>query len=93
MLPVYAANQPEINVMNPSIRRYITINPNICHGRPVFRGTRIPVSLILQMIEGGDSIEDILRGYPSLSRSAIKAALHFASEVIETRASSRALAG
>ena len=84
---------PTMKTMKPSIRKYIGIHPGICHGKPCFRGTRIPVSLILQMIEGGDSIDDILRGYPMLSRQAIQAALYFASQAVEnTRLSPRVLA-
>ena len=79
--------------MSTLVRKYISINPAICHGKPCFRGTRIPVSLILQMLEGGDSVSAILRGYPSLSKKAIQAALEFASEVIDkNRLSARVLA-
>ena len=70
----------------------IVVDPKICGGEPTVRGTRIPVSLVLQMLEGGDSIDDILRGYPSLSRRAVQTGIHFASEVIErNRLSSRVL--
>ena len=70
--------------MKSTIQKYIHIDPDICHGRPCFRGTRIPVSLILHMIEGGDSLDAILRGYPSLSRRAVQAVLHWAGEMIDS---------
>ena len=71
--------------MELNIRNYISASPAICHGKPCFKGTRIPVSLILHMIEGGDSIESILEGYPTLSREAIQAALHLAGELIDQK--------
>ncbi len=46
-------------------------DPEITQGTPVFRGTRIPVHLIAQMVEQGASPEEILEGYPSLTRSTI----------------------
>jgi len=44
--------------------KWIMINPNICHGKPVFRGTRILVAEVLEMIAYGMSIEEILEEYP-----------------------------
>ena len=43
----------------------IEINPAVCHGKPVVRGTRIMVSQVLGALSGGDSIEDVLMDYPS----------------------------
>ena len=54
---------------------HIEINSLICHGNPVIRGTRIPVSLILGALAGGDSVDTILEDYPSLSSDDIYAAL------------------
>ena len=56
----------------------IEINPAVCHGRPIVAGTRITVAQILGALAGGDSIEDILEDYPSLTRQGILAALEFA---------------
>ena len=50
-------------------------NPKVCHGKPVIRGTRILVLNVLGSLAGGDSIEDILRNYPELTREDIKAAI------------------
>ena len=47
----------------------IVINPEICHGKPCIKGTRIWVSLILDFLASGDSIEEILQEYPQNSRT------------------------
>ncbi len=46
----------------------IVINPDICNGRPVIRGTRITAQTILEFLGAGDSIEEILEEYPSITR-------------------------
>ena len=69
--------------MENRIRHYIAVDPDFCHGKPRFRGTRIPVTTVLELLEGGMTVEDILRGYPSLNLKAIQAALHYAVQRIE----------
>ncbi len=56
----------------------ITSDPAILNGKPIVKGTRISVALILQCIASGMTIEDILHGYPTLTREGIEAALEFA---------------
>lgn len=56
----------------------IQIDPQVCHGKPVVRGTRVLVSSILGALGAGDSIETVLEDYPNLSREDIYAALTFA---------------
>ena len=46
----------------------IEINPSICHGKPVIKGTRVLVANILGALAGGDSIEDVLEDYPNIGR-------------------------
>lgn len=60
----------------------ISINPSVCHGKPVVRGTRVLVSTILGALAGGDMIEEILEDYPNISREDVSAALQFSSEVL-----------
>jgi uncharacterized protein (DUF433 family) len=60
----------------------IVIDPRICHGKPVIRGTRMPVSLIVGSLAGGMSFEEVEREY-SLTRDDIRAALKFASELVD----------
>ncbi|RFC51916.1 MAG: Uncharacterized conserved protein, DUF433 family [Verrucomicrobia bacterium] len=57
------------------------MNPSVCHGRPVIRGTRVLVSTILGAMASGDSIEDVLADYPNLRKEDIEAALEFASRL------------
>ena len=79
--------------MKSPVKKYFSRRPDVCHGKLCFKGTRIPVSQVLSMIEGGDSIDDILAGYPSLTKRAIQAALHLASELVDSdRPGSRARA-
>ena len=56
----------------------IELNPRVCNGKPVIRGTRIPVSVILEQIAEGESWDTLLAGYPELTREDIHAALWFA---------------
>jgi len=63
----------------------IISNPNICHGNPVIRGTRIMVWLILEYLANGDSIDDILAAYPGLTRKDVFACLAYASSAAKER--------
>ena len=56
----------------------IEMNPAVCHGRPVVRGTRVLVSQVLGALSGGDSIDDVLADYPSLCTEDIRAVFAFA---------------
>ena len=60
----------------------ITIHPDICNGRPTITGTRITVQTILEFLSAGDSSEEILVAFPSLTRADIQAALAFASKLM-----------
>ena len=61
----------------------IELNPRVCNGKPVIKGTRIPISVILEQIAQGESWEALLKGYPEIHREDIKAALLYASASIE----------
>jgi len=56
----------------------IEFNPRVCNGRPVIKGTRIPVSVILGQLAEGESWESLLQGYPELTRADVQAVLRFA---------------
>lgn len=60
----------------------VTIDPSICHGKPVIRGTRVPVSVVVGSLAGGMTFEDIQREY-DLTPDDIRAALKFASELVQ----------
>lgn len=61
----------------------IEVNPAICSGKPVIRGTRIMVSNILGMVAGGYAVDHILTAYPDLSREDVSAALEYAAKVVD----------
>lgn len=56
----------------------IEFNPRVCGGRPVIKGTRIPVGVILGLLADGESWDAVLQGYPELTRADVQAALRFA---------------
>jgi uncharacterized protein (DUF433 family) len=60
----------------------ISINPDVCNGRPVIRGTRITVQTVLEFLAAGDSIEDVLDEYPRLTRVDVQACLDYASRLM-----------
>jgi uncharacterized protein (DUF433 family) len=61
----------------------IEINPRVCNGKPTIRGTRIPVSIILEQIAEGESWDTLLAGYPELHREDIQAALLYATASLD----------
>ena len=60
----------------------IEINPKVMLGKPVIRGTRIPVELILRKLGEGASEQDLLDAYPSLKREDIRAAMTYAAAAL-----------
>lgn len=65
------------------MRDRISINPKVCHGQACIKGTRIPVHQIFRMLANGDSIETLLRAYPSLQREDILACFDYAGSLAE----------
>ena len=63
----------------------ISINPKICCGKPVIKGTRIWVSLILDLLAVGDTIEDILGDYPHITREDVLACIAYGAEAADDR--------
>lgn len=64
----------------------ISSDPDICHGKPCIKGTRIPVYLIVALIAEGEKVENIIKDYPSLTPEDIKAALHYSAKMCEYEA-------
>jgi uncharacterized protein (DUF433 family) len=60
----------------------IIVDPNIMAGKPIIRGTRIPVDAILRRIADEMTIEEILEEYPNLTKKKVKAALEYAERII-----------
>lgn len=63
--------------MLPGMKR-IELNPAVCQGKPVIRGTRITVQTVLSYLSAGDSVEEVLRAHPRLTRKDILACLEYA---------------
>ncbi len=60
----------------------ITVQADICNGKPVICGTRITVQTVLEFLAAGDSVEDVLAEYPSLTAEDVRACLDYASRVM-----------
>jgi uncharacterized protein (DUF433 family) len=60
----------------------IEVNPLVCNGRPIIRGTRITAQTILEFLGAGDSIEDVLAAYPSLTREDVLATIQYSSRLM-----------
>lgn len=67
----------------------ITVDQNICHGKPTVRGMRYPVELILDLLASGMSHQEILADYPSLEEQDIFACLAYASRLTKVKSYSR----
>jgi len=63
----------------------ITIDPNICHGKPIIRGLRYPVEMLLELLSAGMSIDEILADYEDLEREDILAALAYAARLTQVK--------
>ena len=61
----------------------IAVDPNALAGKPVIKGTRIPIYLIIELIASGMTIKDVLKEYPELKEDDVKAALLYASKLLE----------
>lgn len=63
----------------------ITIDPEVCHGKPVVRGLRYTVESLLEYLAGGDSMEDLLAEFPDLEREDLLACIQFAALSLKLR--------
>jgi uncharacterized protein (DUF433 family) len=63
----------------------ITIDPDICHGKPTIRGLRYPVETILELLSAGMTIEEILDDYEDLEREDILAVLNYATRLSQIK--------
>jgi uncharacterized protein (DUF433 family) len=67
------------------IGEYLTIDPEIMHGALTFKGTRVPVRMVLEWIEDGLSIDEVEREWPQVSREAAREAVRLANESLHLR--------
>jgi uncharacterized protein (DUF433 family) len=70
----------------------ITIDPEICHGKPAIRHLRYPVESMLEYLVAGDTFEDLLAEFPDLERDDLRACLEFAAQSIKLKSRHLALA-
>ena len=66
-------------------QEYITVDPEICHGRACIAGTRVLVTTVLDNLAAGLNVEEVIASYPSISREAVQASLHYAAEMAKER--------
>lgn len=66
-------------------REHITVNPQVLHGKACIRGTRISVAVVLANLADGLSAEEIVKSYPSLTVTGIRAALAYAADLAQER--------
>ena len=77
---------------NSELLKRITIDPNICHGKPCIRGLRYPVQNILELLASGMSNNEILEDYEDLEEADLFASLIFAAELSKVKNISRLVA-
>jgi uncharacterized protein (DUF433 family) len=63
----------------------ITIDPDICHGKPVIRGLRYPVESMLEYLAGGDTMEELLAEFSDLERDDLLACIEFATQSLKLK--------
>ena len=65
------------------MNEFVVVDPIICSGKPIVRGTRIMVKNILGMVAGGYAVDQIIEAYPELTQEMVQAALEYAATVID----------
>jgi uncharacterized protein (DUF433 family) len=71
--------------MRTSLTDRITIDPNICHGKPVIRGLRYPVETMLELLSSGMTIEELLADYPDLVKEDFLACIEYAARLTQVK--------
>lgn len=80
-LPDKPKQSGSLAVVEEDLLSRITIDPNVCHGKPCIRGHRIWVSLILDFLAGGVTIEELLDDYPGIEEADIRACIAYGAEM------------
>jgi uncharacterized protein (DUF433 family) len=70
---------------NEDLLARITVDPEICHGKPCIRGLRYPLETLLEYLAGGDTIEGLLKEFPDLQREDILACHEFARRILNAK--------
>ena len=66
-------------------REFITADPEVCHGKPCIKGTRVMVSVVLDNLAVGVTLDALLKSYPALTREAVQAAIAYAADLARER--------
>lgn len=66
-------------------RDHILVDPKVCHGKACFKGTRIMVTVVLDNLAAGVSVEEVLKSYPTLTTESVRAAIAYAAELAHER--------
>jgi uncharacterized protein (DUF433 family) len=72
--------------------RHIVVDPNVCNGLPVIEGTRITAQTVVEFLAAGDTVEDVLAEYPSLTRDDVLACLAYSARLLGHHYSVQAVA-
>lgn len=78
--------------MEQDLMKRITLNPDVCFGKPTIRNMRYSVELILDLLAAGMTTEELIEDYPALEANDIKACLLFASKLIKVNSISKVIA-
>jgi uncharacterized protein (DUF433 family) len=78
MAAITETHQFEISTSFDNLANLITVNPDLVSGAPCFAGTRVPIKNLFDYLEGGESLEDFLEGFPGVSREQAISVLHLA---------------
>jgi uncharacterized protein (DUF433 family) len=78
--------------MENDLLKRITLDPNICFGKPTIRNMRYPVEMILDLLGAGMTFEEILADYPDLEREDLQACLVFAGKLIKVNSINKVIA-
>jgi uncharacterized protein (DUF433 family) len=78
--------------MEEDLLNRITINPDICFGKPTIRNMRYPVEMILDLLSAGMKNEEVLQDYPDLDEKDIRACLLFASKLVKVNSINNVIA-
>ncbi len=63
----------------------ITLDPEVCHGKPTIRGLRYPVENMLELLASGMTIEELLKDYPDLEKEDFLACIEYASKLVQVK--------
>lgn len=81
-----------LSVMEDELLKRITLNPNVCFGKPTIRNMRYPVETMLDLMSAGMTTEEILEDYPDLEKEDLQACLLFASKLVKVNSINKIIA-